>query len=234
MNILKLFFLYSMFMISSCGNHEHTVPTIKDITEHDTTAVAVNESTLSTYFKTDEVVLDTLEHTIEVNIANSRLLQAKRKKMGTRWESPEPWVSVAATYQSRLLDKSIDSLSYNVSMDGEKSTYVYSVRQLQKSLTYVAYCENFATYLNSGNYSAIKKMLSADILDKHSDAQIRDFITSTFGDKHINRIELIGTKIVGTKYSFFIDFCYSLSVRQTYAFSFFEGDDKIGGLQVPK
>lgn len=234
MKPLKLVYLWSIFLVSSCGNQENTTPVAKDLSEQDTTVIAVNDSTLSKYFKTDEVDVDTLRHIIEVNIANSRLLEAKKKKMGARWENPEPWVSVAATYQSRLMDTNIDSLAYNVNMNGEKSRYVYSVKQLQKALAYISVCEHFAAYLNAEDYLAIKQLLSPNILGEYNDAQIRGFITSTFGDKHIDRTELIGTKIVGAKYSFFIDFYYSPSVRQTYGFSFMENDIKIAGIQIPK
>jgi hypothetical protein len=233
MKALILVFLCVLLSMLSCGNHEE-VSVVKALSEKDTAVVAVNQPTLTEYFGTNEIAVDTLKHIIEVCIVNSKLLQAKKKKMGARWGNPEPWVSVAATYQSRLLSAGIDSLAYNVSMDGKKNRYVYSVKQLQKSNNYIAVCERFAAYLNSGNYNAIKQLLSHDIIGKYNDVQIKNFLKSTFGERRIDRTELVGTKIVADKYSFYIDFWYSPSVAQTYGFSFLEGSNKIAGIQIPK
>jgi hypothetical protein len=233
MNPVRLVFLCALLSMLSCENHEEAHK-VKEVLQQDTAVIAVNRTTLSEYFGTDEIAVDTLEHIVEVDIVNSKLLQGKKKKMGAKWDGPEAWASVAATYQSKLLGVGIDSLAYNVSMDGKKNRYVYSVKQLQKATSYIAVCEQFAVYLNSGDYSAIKQLLSAEILSKHSDAQIRSFLKSTFGGKRIDRTELIATKIVGNKYSFYINFWYAANQVQTYGFSFLEGNDKIGGIQVPK
>lgn len=223
-----------LFSIFSCSR-QNDEPVSKKLSNKDTAIIFnVNQPKLLKYFETDQITIDTLDHAIEVKIANSKLLEAKKKKMGAKWESPEAWISVAATYQSKLLNAPIDSLAYIVNMDGKQSKYVYSVKQLQKANSYIAICEQFAAYLNSKDYSSIKELLATNILSSYNDTQIKDFLKATFGEKKIDRTELIATKIVGNNYSFYINFWYSPDEAQTFGFVFLNPVNKIAGIQIPK
>jgi hypothetical protein len=234
MIVLKMLATGTILMFfSSCANTNEE-PATENVPNKDAVVNKLDQSVLSEYFLTNEITIDTLKHSIEVNINNSKLMAIKKEKMGKRWESPEPWVSVAATHQAKPLAEGIDSLFYNIVMFEKKYKYGYSVKQLQTANSYISICEQFASYLNSNDYISIKKLLSVDITDNYNDAQLRNFLQSTFGNEKIERTELIGTKIVGSKYSFYINFWKTSNQARTYAFSFLDGNSKIAGIQVPK
>src|SRR5690606_31619528 len=99
---------------------------------------------------------------------------------------------------------------------------------------YLSICEAFARHLNNKDYERVSKLLSPDITVKYNDVQLRNFLQSTFGEELIERTELIGTKIVESKYSFYINFWNIDNQAQTYAFSFLAGNDRIAGVQIIK
>lgn len=233
MKLLKLLFSCLLLSFLSCGNQSEKLEN-ENTTNKEFVSPRIDKPNLLTYFDAQEVIFDTVKNRIEVNIINSKYLQGIKEKIGKKWESPEPWVSVAATYQSHLLNGGIDSLVYYVRMEGHEDRYIYSVKQLQKAYGYVGVCEQFATYLNSENFNAIKSLLSNVILSELNDEQLKDFLKSAFRKMEVDRTELIGTKIIGDKYSFYINFKYADNFVQTYAFSFLEKDNKIAGIEVPK
>lgn len=233
-NALLIFL--SVCLMFSCENKRKAIPQ-EELNNKDTfveTTAVIDESALRKYFGTEHIKIDTVGRTTIVSVSGSQLLLSKKRKMGLRWESPEPWASVAATFQGKTLSAGTDSLIYDVMMEGDKYRFSYSTRQLREANRYLSVCEAFVINLNYKDHIAMKKMFSKDINSKYNTIQIKTFIQSTFGEDHIARTELIGTKIVGTKYSFYINFWNTEHQVQTYVFSFLEGDDRIAGVQIAK
>jgi len=222
-----------MFFVS-CGNKNEKSVKAPPSTKEEKVVNKVDQSVLSEYFRTNQINIDTFKHSIEVSVSNAKLLAVKKEKMGARWESPEPWVSVSATYQAKSLSEDVDSLFYNVTMNEQQYRYAYSVKQLQKANSYISTCEQFASFLNAKDFNAVKALLSVDITKAFNDDGLRNFLKYTFSEEVIDRTELIGTKIVGTKYSFYINFWDAHNQGRTYAFSFMEGSNKIAGIQIAK
>lgn len=229
-NLLTFYFLC---LIYSCNNSNKDTLSQNHLEDIDT-AIVIDSLELSKYFETDDIKIDTAKRNINVTINNSKLILDKKKKMGIKWENSEPWISVAATYQVKTIDTNIDSLIYNVKIEDSENQYSYSIKQLKQANTYLSTCWGFVKCLNNNDYLAIKELLSPEIIAKYNDIQIENFIRSTFGKNLISRTELIGTKIVKSKYSFYINFWDIANNSQTYTFSFLEGNNKIAGMQIVK
>jgi hypothetical protein len=224
-----LLLLYSCQNLDDVGSNHKEPPRKVEVPSH-----IINLSTLSEYFGTNEVDLDTVKGVINVNVRNSKLLLAKKEKMGNKWQNPEAWVSVVATHQSKLLDSNIDSLTYTVKMDKAAYYYSYSVKQLQRAREYLTVCEKFADYLNSTDYDSIRNLLSDSIEEKRSDGALKNLLSAIFDENTITHTELIATKIIGNKYSFYINFWYAPDRAQAYGFSFIEPDSRIAGIRILK
>jgi hypothetical protein len=188
--------------------------------------------TLSQFFATDQVALDTFGRSIIVSIEKSSMLEAKRIKMGTKWVNAEADASVAAMKLTTNDGNQFDSVLVKLVVSNKAESYSFPVWQLKNAHRYLIVCKEFCQSLPKGE-NQIRPFFSSEIGNSMDKRQLTEFISKAFFlDERISELKLKALKVVNKNYSLYLDVCYAESGCQTYAFAFMEGSDKIAGLHV--